>query len=197
MKLSPRFEEALIYVTRLHSDQMRKGTETPYVAHLLSVAGIVIDHGGQEDEAIAALLHDAIEDQGGAEIREEIRKRFGDTVVDIVNGCTDAEVEPKPEWRRRKEAYVSHLVDASASVWLVSAADKLDNARAILRDYRVMGEALWSRFNGGQTGYLMVLPHPGQCVSFSGLDAARRRAHPSCHTDREALWRPIRLLPEE
>jgi (p)ppGpp synthase/HD superfamily hydrolase len=154
MKLSPEFEEALVFASRLHSGQERKGTEIPYVAHLLSVAGIVIDHGGQEDEAIAALLHDAVEDQGGAGTRVEIRRRFGDTVVDIVTGCTDAEGEPKPEWRRRKEAYVSHLVDASASVWLVSAADKLDNARAILRDYRIMGEALWSRFNGGRQGTL-------------------------------------------
>ena len=138
MTLSPRFEEALLYAARLHASQLRKGGSIPYVAHLLGVASIALQYGANEDESIAALLHDAIEDQGGAATREEIRRRFGDGVVDIVNGCTDADSFPKPPWKRRKETYVAHIRNAPASVRLVSACDKLQNARAILADYRVL-----------------------------------------------------------
>ena len=154
MVLSARFEEALTFATQLHAQQVRKGTAIPYIAHLLAVTSIVLENGGNEDEAIAALLHDAIEDQGGAPTREEIRRRFGNTVVEIVDGCTDAEVIPKPPWRPRKEAYIAQVRHASASVRLVSAADKLHNARSILADYRVLGEALWRRFAGGREGTL-------------------------------------------
>ena len=154
MILSQRFEDALVYAARLHAKQIRKGTTIPYVSHLLSVASIVLEHGGNEVEAIAALLHDAIEDQGGADTREEIRRRFGDAVVSIVDGCTDAEVIPKPPWKERKEQYIARLSHASPSILLVSAADKLHNARAILGDYRALGENLWDRFNGGKEGTL-------------------------------------------
>ena len=154
MPLTSRFEEALTYAVRLHAGQYRKGTKIPYATHLLSVASIALTHGANEDEAIAALLHDAIEDQGGAAAREEIRRRFGDKVVEIVDGCTDAEVIPKPPWRPRKEAYIAHLRKASPAVRLVSASDKLDNARAILADYRVVGESLWKMFHGGRDGTL-------------------------------------------
>src|SRR5579863_10171673 len=139
MLLTPRFEEALVCATQLHAEQTRKGTTIPYIAHLLAVTSIVLENGGNEDEAIAALLHDAIEDQGGAATREEIRRRFGNIVVTIGDGCTDAEVLPKPPWRARKEAYIAHLRHASSSVLLVSAADKLHNARTVLADYRVLG----------------------------------------------------------
>lgn len=152
--LTPRFEEALIFATQLHSEQFRKGTKTPYVAHLLGVASIVLENGADEDEAIAALLHDAVEDQCGAEMREEVRKRFGERVAEIVDGCTDAEVIPKPPWRARKEIYIQHLALAPPSVRLVSVADKLYNARTILLDYRVLGEDLWKRFTGGKDGTL-------------------------------------------
>jgi len=152
--LSQRFEDALVYAARLHAKQIRKGTTIPYVSHLLSVASIVLEHGGNEVETIAALLHDAIEDQGGTETREEIRRRFGDAVVSIVDGCTDAEVIPKPPWKERKEQYIARLSHASPSILLVSAADKLHNARAILGDYRALGENLWDRFNGGKEGTL-------------------------------------------
>lgn len=154
MKLSTRFEEALVFTTQLHAGQTRKGTAIPYISHLLAVTAIVIEHGGNEDEAIAALLHDSIEDQGGASTREEIRRRFGDRVVEIVDGCTDTDVVPKPPWRVRKEEYIAHISVASAPVRLVSAADKLHNARAVLEDYRIVGEALWKRFNGGKEGTL-------------------------------------------
>lgn len=154
MKLSTHFEEALVFATQLHAGQTRKGTTIPYISHLLAVTAIVLEHGGNEDEAIAALLHDSIEDQGGASTREELRRRFGDRVVEIVDGCTDTDVMPKPPWRERKEAYISHISTASAPVRLVSAADKLHNARAVLEDYRIVGEALWKRFNGGKEGTL-------------------------------------------
>lgn len=154
MRLSQRFEEALIYATRLHAQQFRKGTDVPYVAHLLAVAALVLENDGNEDEAIAALLHDAIEDQGGPQTREEIRRRFGDAITAIVDGCTDTDHHPKPPWQQRKEAYLKHLPTATKSVLLVSAADKLHNARTILDDYRLIGDEVWSRFSGGKQGTL-------------------------------------------
>lgn len=152
--LSNRFTEALTYATQLHADQVRKGSGVPYIAHLLGVASIALEYGANEDEAIAALLHDAVEDRGGAATREEIRRRFGDAVTAIVDGCTDAETIPKPPWRQRKEAYIAHIPTASPSVILVSAADKLHNARSILHDYRLLGESVWQCFKGGKEGSL-------------------------------------------
>ncbi len=154
MILSERFTDALTYATKLHANQVRKGSGVPYVAHLLGVASIALEYGANEEEAIAALLHDAVEDQGGAPTREEIRRRFGDTVTAIVDGCTDADTTPKPPWRQRKEAYIAHIPSASPSVLLVSAADKLHNARSILRDYKILGESVWQRFKGGKDGTL-------------------------------------------
>jgi (p)ppGpp synthase/HD superfamily hydrolase len=154
--LSARFDDALVYASTLHRTQSRKGTQTPYVAHLLSVAGLVIEHGGQEDQAIAALLHDAIEDQG-EETGPEILRRYGQGVYAIVKGCTDSEVPkgaPKPPWLSRKEAYIEHARHAPATEKLVSAADKLHNARSILSDYRYLGDAVWARFSGRKEGTL-------------------------------------------
>ena len=154
------FEQALSFATRLHAEQVRKDTDIPYISHLISVAGIVLENGGGRDEAIAALLHDAIEDQaetfpGGANaLRNEIRDRFGDTVLEIVEGCTDAEVIPKPPWKVRKQTYIAHLEEVSDATRLVSCSDKLHNARAIVSDLRVMGDMLWSRFTGGKQGTL-------------------------------------------
>ncbi|MBW2733990.1 MAG: HD domain-containing protein [Deltaproteobacteria bacterium] len=152
--LTERFEQALTYTIRLHTSQRRKGKDVPYSAHLLSVAGLVLEHGGTEDEAIAALLHDAIEDQGGAETGKEISRLFGPEVATIVEGCSDTDQKPKPPWRERKEAYLAHLPHASDSIRLVSAADKLHNARSILTDYRALGEKLWPRFRAGREGTL-------------------------------------------
>jgi len=154
MSLSPRFDEALQLAHTLHRDQRRKGTTIPYVAHLLSVAALVIEHGGDEEEAIAALLHDAIEDQGGRLAREQIRARFGERVARIADGCTDAVGTPKPPWRQRKEAHLAHLEKESRSVLLVACADKLHNARTLVADYRAIGEDLWERFHGGRDGTL-------------------------------------------
>ncbi|MGE0608958.1 MAG: HD domain-containing protein [Pirellulales bacterium] len=155
MPLTSRFTAALVYAAELHAAQTRKVSGVPYVAHLLGVCGIVLEQGGDEDEAIGALLHDAIEDQGhGGRTREEILTRFGPRVLEVVEGCTDTDLTPKPPWRARKEAYIAHLPAASASTRLVSAADKLYNARAILSDLRQVGAAVWDRFNGGRDGTL-------------------------------------------
>ena len=153
-KLTARFEEALVYATRLHAQQKRKGTDIPYVAHLLSVAALVLEDGGDQDEAIAALLHDAVEDQGGRATLEEIRRRFGERVASIVEACSDADTIPKPPWRARKERYLEHLRQAPPDVRRISAADKLHNARAILADLRQLGDAVWDRFSGGKAGTL-------------------------------------------
>jgi (p)ppGpp synthase/HD superfamily hydrolase len=152
--LTPRFSEALTLACELHRAQSRKGTQIPYVSHLLSVAALTLEHGGDEDEAIAAVLHDAVEDQGGAPTAKLIGERFGARVAEIVVACSDTDVVPKPPWRARKEAYIAHVSHASPSVRLVSACDKLHNARCILADYRVLGEALWERFSGGREGTL-------------------------------------------
>ena len=153
-KVSPRFEHALQYAASLHAGQERKGTNVPYVAHLMSVAALVLEDGGDEDEAIAALLHDAVEDQGGQPTLEQIRQRFGQRVAGIVEGCTDRDTSPKPPWRQRKEQYLAYLRHTSAEVRRVSSADKLHNARAILADFRQVGDALWQRFQGDKEGTL-------------------------------------------
>lgn len=155
MAYSERFDEALVYASNLHRDQVRKGSDTPYVTHLLGVASIVGENAGTEDEVIAALLHDAVEDhpRDGA-TREEIVARFGGNVAGIVDGCSDTDVLPKSAWRERKETYVAHVGGASESVRLVSASDKLHNARAILADVRNLGDDLWGRFKGGKDGTL-------------------------------------------
>ncbi|MGI8554820.1 MAG: HD domain-containing protein [Pyrinomonadaceae bacterium] len=146
--LGPKFADALAYATELHAAQTRKRNGgTAYIGHLLSVAGLVIEEGGTETQAIAALLHDAAEDQGGEARLAEIAERFGDDVALIVRECSDTLEQDKPPWRPRKEAYIAHLADAHEDTLLVSLADKVDNARAMLRDYRTVGEELWARFN--------------------------------------------------
>lgn len=152
--LSERFERALVFAARLHRDQRRKGSGVPYISHLLAVCELTLEYGGDEDEAIAALLHDAIEDQGGAVARAEILREFGPRVTEIVEGCTDTDESPKPAWRPRKELYIRHVAEASASVRLVSACDKLHNARSLVMDYRIFGEDLWERFTGRRDGTL-------------------------------------------
>ena len=149
---SKLWQQAFTYASDLHATQTRKGKDVPYISHLMGVTAIVLEQGGTENQAIAALLHDAVEDQDVT--LEEIQKRFGDEVADIVEGCTNAEAEPESEWREGKEKYIAHLSGAGPSVWLVAAADKLYNARNILEDYRNAGESLWERFNGGKDGTL-------------------------------------------
>jgi (p)ppGpp synthase/HD superfamily hydrolase len=147
LPLSPRFVEALAYATEVHAGQSRKGTTVPYVSHVLGVCALVLEDGGGEDEAIAALLHDAVEDGGGPPVLEEIRRRFGDRVAEIVWACSDTDETPRPPWKERKARYVAHVRAAGPDARRVSCADKLHNARSILRDYRLEGERLWARFN--------------------------------------------------
>jgi len=153
--LTPRFTEALAFAALLHRNQERKGPDkVPYLAHLLLVAGTVLEYGGDEEEATAGLLHDAVEDQGGATTRETIRRMFGERVAGIVDGCTDAGEEPKPPWRRRKQDFIASLAEAPESVLLVVLADKLSNVRSTIRDLREAGEEIWSRFRGRRDGTL-------------------------------------------
>jgi (p)ppGpp synthase/HD superfamily hydrolase len=150
MKLGDRFTEALKYAVQLHAEQVRKVSGEPYLAHLLGVASIALDYGANEDEAIAALLHDAVEDQGGAAVGEEIRKRFGAAVAEIVEGCSDSDTIPKPPWQERKENFLIKLEHSSESIRLIVAADKLHNARSLLRDYRRHGNSIWTHFKSGR-----------------------------------------------
>jgi (p)ppGpp synthase/HD superfamily hydrolase len=154
IKLGPRFLKAFLFAAEKHAGQVRKASTTPYIAHLMGVASLALEFGGDEDIAIAALLHDVVEDCGGAPMSKEVKRRFGSRVAKIVDGCTDSDTLPKPPWRERKEAYIRHLKSADADTRLVSAADKLNNVRSILSDYREVGEVVWARFNGGREGTL-------------------------------------------
>ena len=151
--LTERFDNALQFAHGVHRSQPRKDTTIPYVSHLLSVAGLVLESGGDEDLAIAALLHDAVEDaedMSGEDMSDRIRAKFGDRVADIVDGCSDAKSSPggsKPPWRSRKEAYLEHLRSATNDVLRVSIADKVHNARSIATDQDRFGEKLWERFS--------------------------------------------------
>ena len=145
-KLGNRFNQAVNFASRMHGQQTKKGTEVPYLAHLLGVAALVLEAGGNEDLAIAALLHDVVEDCGGAPVLKQIRRRFGGRVAHIVDGCTDAYTSPKPPWRERKQQYLRRLRREDAETRLVSAADKLYNVRSIVNDYREIGESIWQRF---------------------------------------------------
>jgi (p)ppGpp synthase/HD superfamily hydrolase len=154
IKLGPRFRRAFLFAEQKHAGQARKASTIPYIAHLMGVASLALEFGGDEDIAIAAFLHDVVEDCGGAPVLKEVKRRFGSRVAKIVDGCTDSDTEPKPPWRKRKESYIRHLKDADADTRLVSAADKLNNVRSILSDYREVGESVWQRFNGGREGTL-------------------------------------------
>jgi (p)ppGpp synthase/HD superfamily hydrolase len=152
--LTDRFDRALLYATHVHGGQVRKGTSTPYVAHLLAVSATVLEYGGDEELAVAALLHDCVEDQGGSGRLEDIRNRFGERVARIVEACSDslantAAGERKAHWKERKEAYIAHMQDVDTDILHVSLADKVHNARSILRDLRKqdVGKNIWFRFS--------------------------------------------------
>lgn len=153
-RLGRRFEQALLFATRKHAGQTRKASDVPYIGHLLGVTSLVLEAGGDEDLAIAALLHDVVEDCGGMPMLKEVRKRFGKRVAHIVDGCTDAYEEPKPPWYERKTKYLERLRTEDDDVRLVSCADKLHNVGTILRDYRQVGESVWERFRGKRDGTL-------------------------------------------
>jgi (p)ppGpp synthase/HD superfamily hydrolase len=152
--LSDQFQEAFNYAFKLHRNQIRKGSDVPYLSHLMSVAALVLENGGDEEEAIAALLHDAVEDQGGLETLDQIRQLFGERVASIVEECTDSFSTPKPPWRDRKLNYLQRLEYASTSALIVSLADKLHNIQSLLFVYLRDGEEIWKRFRGGKEGTL-------------------------------------------
>lgn len=150
MPLTHRFEDAVLYATRVHAAQVRKGSNTPYIAHLLGVAALTLEAGGDEDQAISALLHDAVEDQGGEARLKDIRARYGDRVAQMVSDCTDAVIMPKPPWRPRKEAYIASLETKPLNSLVVSLSDKIYNAEAIVADMHTVGPEVWSRFSAPQ-----------------------------------------------
>ncbi len=145
--LSARFDEAFRYAHEVHAHQTRKGSAVPYIGHLMGVASIVLDDDGTEDEAIGALLHDAAEDHGGRARLDDIRSRFGEAVARIVEDCTDSWETPKQPWIERKQAYIQHARSLPAPSLRVSAADKVHNTYAILRDLRNVGDRVWERFS--------------------------------------------------
>ncbi len=157
-QISPRLYKALQFTFKLHGHDARKESNVPYLAHLLSVCALVQQDGGDEDEAIAALLHDALEDKPEETNRNEITELFGERVVTIIEVSIDTPPDyiggVKPEWRQRKEAYLSHARNTNPSMLRVTIADKVDNARAILADYQRLGEGLWKRFNAGKEDQL-------------------------------------------
>jgi len=173
--LTDRFDRALAYASEAHRNQVRKGTSTPYLAHLLAVAALVLEHGGDEDQAIAGLLHDTAEDAGGEERLADIRDRFGDRVAAIVDACTDTYQSPKPPWRHRKEAFLARLPTVPGDALLVMAADKVHNAGSILADLDEHGDAVWGRFSA---------PPPDQVWYYRSLAGVLGRLLPGPLTDR-------------
>jgi (p)ppGpp synthase/HD superfamily hydrolase len=178
---SKRFDDALLYAVDVHRDQVRKGSSIPYVTHLLGVASIVGESGGSEDEVIAALLHDAIEDTDAT--YTTLADRFDKPVAEIVRACSDTDVTPKPAWEKRKKDYIAHVVGASESVRLVSAADKLANARSVLADLRVLGDELWS------TAAVIIVEPP-----HGSRNARRMPSHPPRSPRRSPHRSPRREL---
>lgn len=148
--LGDRFTDAFAYAVHLHARQARKSTSVSYLTHLMAVCSLVLEDGGDENQAIAALLHDGPEDQGGQAVLDEIRRRFGDEVATLVDGLTDTLKTPKPKWLRRKRKYLGRLVDEPVSVLRVSLADKLHNLRSVATDLAISGEAVWERFIAGR-----------------------------------------------
>lgn len=179
--LGERFEEALAWTSSLHRRQARKRPAVPYVAHLLAVCSLVIEAGGDEDEAIAALLHDAVEDQGGAPLLAEIRSRYGDRVAEIVDGCTDAYESPKPAWRQRKQDFIASLDQASDSVLLVVAADKLHNAQSTIESLQAEGLAVWERFRGRERA-LWYYRQVAEAIERRGANSLTRRLRKAVDT---------------
>ncbi len=141
-------QRAFRYAAEKHFGQTRKQSAVPYISHLMAVASLVLEAGGDEDMAIAAFLHDVVEDCGGMPRLREVRQQFGGRVAKMVEGCTDSFGEPKPEWVERKKDYLREVKHADVDTRLVSASDKLHNVRTILADYRQHGEAIWTRFTG-------------------------------------------------
>jgi (p)ppGpp synthase/HD superfamily hydrolase len=192
MQMTARFTEAFAFAAALHRDQMRKTSEPrdtddapgiPYISHLMSVAALALENGADEDVAIAALLHDAVEDRGGQATAKLIGELFGERVQRIVVGCSDTDVRPKPPWKERKLAYIAHLKDADSDTRLVSLCDKVHNARSIVRDFNEVGVVLWSRFSEKDP-----MAHAWY---YRALASELQRDNPP------ALWEELRRLVEQ
>lgn len=189
--LGPRFASALGFAAQLHATQLRKGTGIPYVSHLLAVTALAIEHGATEDEAIAAILHDAIEDQGQHHTRRRIGQLFGAAVEQIVVECSDTEEQPKPPWRERKLRYQQHVRTASASARLVSMCDKLHNTRSLIADLQRRPPAdVWSRFSAGRDDTLWNL----RALIAAYTDAGRAAPDPRLPVLLDELARTVEEL---
>jgi (p)ppGpp synthase/HD superfamily hydrolase len=187
MAYSDRVMEAFQLAFTLHRDQTRKKTDIPYITHLMAVAGIVGEFGGGENQVIAALLHDAVEDQGGPPTLERIRQQFGEEVAAYVQACSDTDASPKPPWLERKKDFLRRIATAAPATKLIVAADKLHNVRSILSDLKTVGNDVWRRFNGGRDGSLWYhaevvralaqdWPHPLINELATAVDALHRAA---------------------
>ena len=168
--IADRFSDAVAYASALHRGQCRKTSGSPYFSHLLAVAALVMDAGGDEDECIAALLHDAVEDQGGARTAEEIRRRFGDGVAGIVLECSEKR-ETGRSWIDRKREALHSVASAGPSALLVLSADKLHNSRSLISDYRTNGESIWERFHGRRDGTLWYYRAMADAIKSAGGSA--------------------------
>ncbi len=173
MTLGPRFEEALLFAVQIHGQDVRKGSPVPYVSHLFSVCALVLEDGGDEDEAIAALLHDSLEDHPETVTRADLEHRFGSRVADLVELCSDTPPDykggPKPPWAERKSAYVKRIGSEGYPLCRIALADKLHNTRALLMDYRRFGDAIWPRFKAGKDD--QVKYHRALVEAFRGARA--------------------------
>lgn len=167
MSFSRRLVDAFALACELHSEQRRKGTDVPYITHLMAVAALVGEYGGDEEQVIAALLHDAAEDQGGTATLERVRAEFGDRVAAYVEGCSDTFASPKPPWKERKTAFLQTLASREPGLKLIIAADKLHNARSIARDLDACGNDVWQRFTGGREGTLWYYAEAVRALSSS------------------------------
>ena len=163
--LTKKYDEALRFSSELHRTQNRKGTDIPYVSHLMSVSALVLEYGGNEVQAIAGLLHDAVEDQGGLKTLKIIRKKFGSKVAKIVSDCTDAEIEPKPPWLERKKSYIKSLKNKPQSSLFVSVCDKTHNASCIVNDHKRVGKKLWKRFSAKPKQIYWYYDSLGKCFN--------------------------------
>jgi (p)ppGpp synthase/HD superfamily hydrolase len=184
-QLTTRFDDAVTFARYIHIAQASKGTTIPYLAHLLGVASIVLEMDGTEDEAIAALLHDAIEDGGGLAVEIAIREQFGADVARIVRAVSDTDEKPKPPWRQRKQDYLNSIPNKQRDELMVSVADKVHNSRRVLTDYRAIGDEIWPRFKEGRDGQLWYYDQLVPAFQARAHDlgpAAAQRVNEMAHT---------------
>ena len=195
--LTNKLDRAFGYAHEVHDGQFKKGTSVPYLGHLMGVSSIVLGDGGSEDEAMAALLHDAAEDHGGRARLDDIRSRFGDNVARIVEDCTDSWDTPKPSWLAPQAGLHPARTDAAPLPSLrVSIADKVHNTYALLRDLRNIGEKVWERYDVSADDVLAYYESLVRAYREAGRREARRRARTDCpwYPARDGILRPARFV---